>query len=320
MTLRISDIPSLQPVGVAPLKVANLPAKPNLRVLVLPDLHIPAAPTQTGLLLNNREFLNQHDWVVLLGDVTANYGTDGEYEQVRDFIDQLDRPYGVVNGNHEFFFLPHHDDSREYGRRWQASTPQIQRQQFRRFEHFFGIESRFDAGFHNDTCICLLGIDRIGDDDRALLSKEHESWFAQALQRAQDRPMIVFSHFPALDARLESIRYYEQGRKPYLLLPTEIREQLRQRTRPTFWFSGHVHFRPSHPLAQPYLTQDGIWQIHCPDGRGFGRADNNNWVPEHYDGMFACSLAMDAQRIVVETTDLQSHQVVASHSFRLDAC
>jgi hypothetical protein len=261
----------LQPIGLRPLKISALPVKHSLRILVLPDLHIPSSPEHLRLLLDNRAFLEEHDWVVLLGDVTANYGTPGEYDAVRAFIHELDRPYGVVNGNHEFFFTQVADDSNEYGVRWTAGSPQSQRAQISRFERFYGNDSHFDAGCYGHAAFCLLGIDSIGPEDQALLSEEHEAWFADVLRRFADRP--------------------------------------------AFWFSGHVHFKPSHPLAKPYLTSDGVWQFHCPDARGYGRDDDRHWQPQRYDGLFVRSITLEPQRLLVTTTDMRRGRLVGRDEF-----
>lgn len=318
MTMLLPD-EVLKSARVAPVKISKLPSKPTLRVLALPDLHLPLGPSQKRLLLNNRRFLEEHDWVVLLGDMTAFYGTHGEYREVNRFIDELDRPYSVVNGNHEFHFLPAPDGSVEYGRRFEAGPLSEQRRLFHRFERFYNIESRYDAGSFNDVGICLLSLDRIGPRDEALLSSENEAWFSGVLERFENRPLIVFSHFPLCDARLESVRYYQEGRRPYLLPTEPVRQQLRDRACPTFWFSGHVHFRPMHPLATPYQTEDGVWQIHCPDGRGYGRADTDHWEPKPYEGLWVCSLELQCDRLVVTTTDLQHKQVVRTTQFSLTA-
>jgi 3',5'-cyclic AMP phosphodiesterase CpdA len=307
----------LQPIEIRPVKISALPAKHSLRILLLPDLHIPASPEHHRLLLDSRAFLEEHDWVVLLGDVTAYYGTVREYDAVRAFIHELDRPYGVVNGNHEFFFGEVVEDSGEYGVRWTAGSAQAQRAQISRFERFYGNESQFDAGSYGHCAFCLLGIDSIGPEDQALLSKEHDSWFADVLAQFEDRPIFIFSHFPLCDPRLETIRYYQEGRKPYLSPSARVRELLRRRAARAFWFSGHVHFKPSHPLAKPYLTTDGVWQFHCPDARGYGRDDDQLWQPQQYDGLFVRSMTLEPNRLLVTTTDLRRGRIVGRDEFQM---
>jgi hypothetical protein len=298
-------VESIESVRVAPTPPADLPSKEVLRILMLPDLHIPSGERQQEILLENRDFLDRHDWVVLLGDVTACYGTPAEYAHVARFVEALNRPYSVVNGNHEFFFQPMVDGSTEYGKKWDRSRREVQLSQLERFHRFFGIESCFQAAVHPTFGICMLGLDEIGHDDSAILSKEHEAWFDDFLSEMPERPLLVYSHFPMQDSRLDNIRYYVRGRRPYYAPSKSVREKLQNRTPPTLWFSGHVHFEPTHPLAKPYRTDNGVWQVHCPDGRGFGRRDNSSWFPAHHDGLFARSVFVSSDRLSVITTDVE---------------
>lgn len=302
-------------VSVPPVSIAELPAAGALRILVLPDLHIPLGQDQKRLLLANRLFLDTHDWVVLLGDMTACYGTPGEYRHVNCFVEALDRPYSVVNGNHEFSFVPVPDASAEYGKHWQPAPDEVQRQQIRRFERFYGIQSSCQAGRHRLAGLCLLSVDRIASDNSAGMFAAHEAWFQQTLESFQNVPLVVFAHFPLQDQRLDGTRYYEPGRRPYYLPSAATTLALRRRSQPTYWFSGHVHFAPSHPLAEPYLTQDGVWQVHCPDGWGYGRPDNEKWHPEHYSGLFVRSVLLEPARLTVITTDLHNGKELTRHSF-----
>src|SRR5687767_13916474 len=73
-----------------------------LTILPLSDLHLTSNPTATQLLLENREYLERMDYVVLLGDQVGCYGTDYEYSTLNEFLQYLNRPYTAVNGNHEF--------------------------------------------------------------------------------------------------------------------------------------------------------------------------------------------------------------------------
>ena len=75
-----------------------------LKVLLLTDLHLSVKPAATELLTTNRAYLERMAYIMLLGDQTAAWGTDEEYSAVDEFVAQLPRPYGAINGNHEFFF------------------------------------------------------------------------------------------------------------------------------------------------------------------------------------------------------------------------
>ena len=287
------------------MRAGELTRADQLSVLILPDLHIPSSfSKQKKLLLDNRGFLDRHDWVVLLGDVTNCYGTPREYEHANRFISNLGRPYSVVNGNHEFIFSPMADDAPDFGSKWEHGSAEQQQRQMNRFNDFYGFESCYQAARHPLAGLILLGLDSIGPDDSGIMSEEHQRWFERSLASMRDQPVIVFSHLPIQDQRLDRIRYYEPGRRPYYQPSPAVRHELECRTAPTFWFSGHVHFCPPHPLSKPYRTEMGIWQVHCPDTRGYGRPHNQSWTPERYDGLFARSLLLKKGRLSIITTDL----------------
>ncbi len=303
----------IESVITPPVAAADLPAKSFLRILILSDLHIPFGPAQKQMLLADRAFLEDHDWVVLLGDMTACYGTPGEYAHVREFIHALDRPYNVVNGNHEFCFAPIDDHDEAYGKRFEKSTPEVQCAQLERFESFYRLPSRFQMSQHPLASFCLLGVDTLGEGGCALLNAEHEAWLAQSLTELQANPdpLLIFCHYPLMDPRLDQIRYYKPGHRPYYAPSSRVSRALAKRSAATFWFSGHVHFAPGHPLWEPYQTEQGIWQIHCPDGWGFGRPDDENWRPAHHDDLFVRSLVLEPHRLTVRTIDVKRGQLVS---------
>ncbi len=293
------------------VRIKQIPASPEqwsslspLRMLILSDLHLPTAPHRQRRLLENRALLSDHGLVILLGDMTRCYGTPGEYQAVREFIAELDRPYVATNGNHEFAFYPYADETADYATKWTPASPEVRREQLRRFERFYGIESRFQHFHHPSAEICVLGLDDIGQNDVCLFDNDHEEWFFRVLEQVRDRPLLVFCHVPVADPQLRELRYYEPGRHPFYTPSHGVRQLLRQRRFPTFWFSGHLHLQPQHPLGTGYRTPDNIWQIHCPDFAGYGRADNENWYPSAYPELFVNSLLLGRHELVVETLDL----------------
>lgn len=307
----------VEPVITPPVVLTDLPTSDSWRILILSDLHIPYGPAQKQMLLADRSFLDEHDLVILLGDMTACYGTRGEYAGVRKFIQAMDRPYSVVNGNHEFHFAPIDDRADAYGKLFDAASPEIQRAQLKLFESFYRISSRFQMAQHPLANLCLLGIDSLGEGGGACLNPEHESWLEQSLAEleADPQPLLIFCHYPLMEPRLDHIRYYQPGRRPYYAPPSHIRQALAARSAATFWFSGHVHFAPGHPLWQPYQTKEGVWQIHCPDGWGFGRPDDDNWRPAHHDDLFVRSLVLEPHRLSVITTDVKRSRRISEQHF-----
>ena len=254
-SISMTTVSAFDQVKVPPARVAQLPLAAALSILILPDLHIPSAgQRQKQLLLDNRQFLDHHDWVVLLGDVTNCYGTPLEYRHVDRFIEALGRPYSVVNGNHEFTFSPMIDGDSDFGKKWEHGTPEEQRAQLERFNHFYGIDSCYQSARHPLAGFTLLGLDAIGPDDSAVMSDEHQNWFEQSLVEMRELPLLVFSHFPFQDSRLDNIRYYVPGRRPYYIPSQAVPPRVGKSHATDFLAPGHVHFRPTHPLATPYKT------------------------------------------------------------------
>ncbi len=284
------------------------PDESPLRVVVFSDLHIPLGMPAKETILANREFLDGHHWAVLLGDVTACYGTPAEYREVDAFITALGRPYDVVNGNHEFSFDPQEDGSETYSRVWRHADPATQKRQLRRFESFYTIPSRYRVHAHPSATLALMGVDGINEFSGAELDHNHAEWLERTIRMRPDKPLVVFCHFPLADLRLDRVRYYAPGRKPYYAPPPQVRDALRARLAPVVWFSGHVHFAPTHPLAKPYQTAEGVWQIHCPDGWGFGRPDDDQWAPTSHDDVFVQRMTISSDAIQVATADLRRHQ------------
>src|SRR5690606_22704628 len=92
------------------------------------------------LLHGDEEYLKQMDYIVLLGDQTPAWGTDEEYSAVDEFIKQLPRPYGAINGNHEFFFEVIYDESLPAGRVFNQANPTFKKERLETFRNFYGYD------------------------------------------------------------------------------------------------------------------------------------------------------------------------------------
>ena len=308
-----------EPASPPPRMPDSLLSKGEIRILVLSDMHLPHGESRISSLIEKGDLLTRHDMVMFLGDSTASYGTKGEYERVAKLLARLPLPYLVVNGNHEFSFLPIPDESQDYGKVWELSDLATQRTQLIRFEEFFSLSSRYHCHKTRNAALLLLGVDEIEKGTtRALVYPDHEAWIADQLDVLDDLPLVVFCHFPLADQRIDAVKYYEPGRRPYYLPSNAIRERLRRRTKPNFWVSGHVHFQPSYPLAEPYLTDDGVWQIHCPDCFGFGRKEDT-WIPSVHNDFHFRSIELTADRLVCTTYDAWIGTVIAQREFSLNS-
>lgn len=290
----------------------------NLRILVLSDLHLPIGESRLRALMDWRDFLAEHHWAVLLGDTTAYYGNNAEYSAVARLLHMFPLPYWPVNGNHEFSFVPVENEDARYGKLWNIADPDTMRRQLERFRNFFRLRSGFHAFHTTHADLLLLGTDAVDPVTTAgKLSPEHEFWLSEKLSASAARPLMIFCHFPLADIRLDQIRYYEPSRKPYYCPPDNIRLLLRRRKSPALWFSGHVHFNPPHPCATPYRTVDNVWQLHCPDGFGYGRRQDD-WLPSRHDDFFVRSLHLTPASVTCRTFDIFRRCEVNDSLFKIE--
>ncbi len=273
-----------------PLPPSSLPQNADiLRVLPFSDLHLPKP--QTELILANRAFLNDADFIVFLGDMVRAYGTPREYDAVRDFVGQLGRPFTSVAGNHEFYFASEDDDSPLYCETWNRAGDDEQRLKLGRFLHFWRLKSLWRSFDSPLGRFVFLSLDAVGEEKQEVLSDRQLAWLSGQLQT--DLPLFVWCHAPLLlNARLDMI-YYDEERSACIEPQGELKRALLQREVPTFWMSGHIHLHPDHHLFPPYRAGGNVWQIHCPDSRGYGRLRRSHRAPVLYSGVFSRLLEID---------------------------
>lgn len=301
---------------ISPVSLLPSPLPQNrdaLRILPFSDLHLPRTP-QPELILANRAYLDQADYVVYLGDMVRAYGTSREYGAVRDFVAGVNRPFTAVAGNHEFYFASFDDDSALYGEMWEQAGEDEERQKLRRFQQFWRLESlwrRFDSPLGR---FVFLSLDDVGQSKQESISGGQLDWFAEQLDTGL--PLFVFCHAPLLlDARLDLV-YYDEQRTACIEPEGELKSALLRRVAPTFWMSGHIHLHPDHYLFAPYLAGGNVWQVHCPDSRGYGRFKRDHRVPVMYAGVYSRHLEIDAAGVSLVT---HSHaQKRDTQRFRVD--
>jgi predicted MPP superfamily phosphohydrolase len=130
----MAEYPSRVSVAPSPVPERN----DVLRVATLSDLHLPNDGASARVITENKPYLRRMDYVVLLGDMSATYGTAREYSFVDKFVRAMERPYTAINGNHEFYFVNAGDMSRFSKAIWDENTPEGKAAQLSRFQQFFG--------------------------------------------------------------------------------------------------------------------------------------------------------------------------------------
>lgn len=288
----------------------------TLKILPLSDLHLKAKRTATEKLLANRSYFDRMDYVALLGDMVASYGTEDEYRTLAEFTRALKVPYGAINGNHEFYFEVHEEGAELHGKIWKEADVLGKHSQMERFRNFFGYEKIWRAEQNQFGTFLFLSIDDIEQRKPETLAPGQLEFLAEQLREAAD-PVYVFCHAPLyLDKRLD-MTYYDDERTACVELTGEVRELVEARRAPLFWFSGHIHLRPDHYLFAPYELKPGVWQIHLPDSWGYSRWAREHRIPQRHDGLFSRHLEISRDTLTLVTHDHMEQRDIGTHSIEL---
>lgn len=291
----------MQSVSPAPSSIP--PTNDLLKVLPLSDLHLKARPSATEVLVANRDYLSSMDYIVLLGDMVATYGTDDEYSVLRNFIQQLPCPYGAINGNHEFYFEVHDEASGNNGKYWREASYEEKQSQLEKFKSFFGYNTLWRAENNTLGTFLSLSIDDIAQRKPETLTAQQLAWLETQLRQSTNKPVYVFCHAPLyLDKRLD-MTYYDNERTACVELNGVLRELCESRCAPLFWISGHIHLRPDHYLYPAYELKPNVWQIHCPDSWGYSRWAREHLIPQRHDGLFSRHLEIEPHHLTLVTHD-----------------
>ncbi|HVF09679.1 MAG TPA: metallophosphoesterase [Abditibacteriaceae bacterium] len=274
-----------------------------LKLLPLSDLHLTAKPSATELLLSNREYLQRMDYVILLGDQCACYGTDTEYSALDACLPRLPKPYIAVNGNHEFYFEVHDEFSGHYGKIWREQSVEDKARQLRKFRDFFGLETLWHVAHHALATCIFLGLDDIENHKVESLSAAQLEFLAAELRAAQSQPVFIFCHAPLMLRHRLDMAYYDDERTACVEIAGELRELMEQRKLPLFWVAGHIHLRPDHHLFSAYNIGPHIWQVHCPDSWGYSRWSREHLKPQRHGQLFSRHLEIRQNEVALVTHD-----------------
>lgn len=307
----------LQPVSQAPDFDPTFNLKEKLRILILSDLHLPKPASFK--ILANRSYISSMNYAVLLGDIVKSYGTNQEYAHVNYFISHLNIPYGVITGNHEWFFAPFYDTMTAHGESIRQSSASQQLLQLKKFLSFFRMRKlwhSFDSGHGRFIFLSLnkpkdLNQDTkcekiLGEPER--LCDEQLTFLEDAISTGKDYPIFIFCHAPLMIKNSLDIIYYDSFRSGCIELPQTLNQLLAERPLPTFWVSGHLHIHPAHYLSKPYKLVGNIWQVHCPDSWGYGRWSREHSTPQKYSDVFSKHLEIDSSGVKVVVHDHQAQK------------
>lgn len=313
--LRSSSVQLRAPVLPSPLVVPSNADK--FSILPLSDLHLPSSLEAARTIIQNRTYLRRMDYVQLLGDMCACYGTDREYSQVAQFVKQLEMPYGAINGNHEIYFEGCDEGDQKYGCSWPEATLEKKRERMLRFLHFFGYENPWRATHSHLGSFIFLGLDDFENSKPESLSQKQCRFLEQELDVQPNVPAFVFCHVPLMfDTRLDMI-YYDEERTACFEPETSTRKAMQNRAAPIFWMSGHIHLRPDHYLFNAYTIVPNVWQVHCPDSWGYSRWLREQTAPQRHSELYSRHLEITRDSVTLIAHDHKRREDIARQEILL---
>eukprot|EP00130_Batrachochytrium_dendrobatidis_P008394 XP_006683269.1 hypothetical protein BATDEDRAFT_93032 [Batrachochytrium dendrobatidis JAM81] len=164
-----------------------------MRIAVIGDLHFSALNEDNRIFENDRNafyttfiqkfFSTPADLYVSIGDLT-NYGLQEEYEAIYKLINEQEKPFIHVFGNHDTYGLLRHD------------VLNITKQK------------RYHAITTDKAVLAFLDTTREQNYDvwGGTLDIEQQDWLTEVVEHSGELPIIVFAHHPVHETTMHSDR------------------------------------------------------------------------------------------------------------------
>lgn len=231
-------------------------------IVVLGDPHIP------GRYLPEKEqvidTLNQWkdvDFVVAVGDITEELGSDGEYAAATKFFARLSKPFIPIPGNHDYLYQ---DEKSMPGAKLRAKA-RLREEKLAQFQKTFGLPDRYFTKTAGKYLLIFLATDEPRDWLLAMMSKPQLAWLEETLENNRQTPTIIFFHAP-LKGSLQD--YNENANTENFVAQPHgrIETLLKQNPQVMLWVSGHTHTSPREDSFASDLNRIGlVTNIHTTD-------------------------------------------------------
>ncbi|HIE44119.1 MAG TPA: metallophosphoesterase [Candidatus Omnitrophica bacterium] len=279
--------------------------KNSYQILALPDLHIPTDMDLKEMILQSR-ILKEIDHIILLGDNVACYGEEEEYRALNEFLKRLPLSYTALNGNHEFMFRLQKFSSQTYGKVWERNNLIERKLQLERFYTFFQLKEHF---WSEKISRILYLFYTIGNDESEkieILPKSGEGYLQNILKNlASSRidKVIIFCHAPLKGSEIDGFQYYNENATPFIYLQNETFQLVEKSGVNFYWFSGHIHLNPSHPMALGRKVRENLYQVNCPPSWKFSRKILADVVPKRYEEFHSVIINIIHDKITLRLYD-----------------
>jgi predicted phosphodiesterase len=283
----------LKSIVIAALAFITLPACGNVPVetagkayhhlVILGDPHLPgrdiAKKEQVLAKINSWEDV---EMVVAVGDICADYGTDGEYRAVKEFFGKLHKPLLAIAGNHDYFY----DSSSGADGKLVAATPASQQAKLRQFSETFGLPNHYYSRRVGEYLLVFLSADH--PTFLAGMSDEEIAWLRTELESNKKTPTIIIFHGPLQGTLRDYKRFVNTPN--FVAQPAEIIDDLLVNNQQVFlWVSGHTH---TPPLEESYASPINLYA---------GRVTNIHNKDMNRGTIWTNSLFLYPDKVVVKT-------------------
>lgn len=286
------------------LFVGNGYAAPSIdqdyyRIVLLGDPHLPFreraisdATRQQEVMQAKQQLLDDiNGWkdvtcVVALGDITAQFGNETEYEYARHYFDQLAKPVYLITGNHDYIYADLFSEEGKFVLGDRASRER----KLERFKRTFRQEELFYSKQWGDYFLIFLSVDSLDSRYLAQMTATQLAWLRQELARNTASPTIVFFHAP-LKGTLAGYNRYADTPNFIAQPEKDIQTIVEENPQIMLWVSGHVHVSAMNPnFASPINRYNSkVLNIHNSD------LDRNV--------LWTNSLYLYKDRVVIKTFD-----------------
>jgi len=230
-------------------------------IVVLGDPHIPGKKMERKeAVLQTLNAWSDVSFVVAIGDLCSQTGTQEEYAMVKAYFSKLSHPLYPITGNHDFIY----EDALDENGKLKHASVEIQKQKLETFQKTFGLSKLYYTHVQEPYLLIFLSADT--PEYLSGLSSEQLIWFENTLQQHSTKPTIVFFHAP-LDKTLESYKHWVNT-PSFIAQPREnIKAILEKNPHVFLWVSGHTHTSPQEPsFASPINHYENqLTNIHNAD-------------------------------------------------------
>ncbi len=196
----------------------------SMKIAVIGDLHYPTVKEEYALSQRERQdfyesfmahfFSVPADLYVSIGDLT-NFGTQDELEGIYAIIDQHQKPFVHVLGNHDVYAMPREE------------VLKITKQ------------DRFHSLSTDSAVLAFLDTaqEQNYEDWGGTLDLEQQFWLADVVADSGNRPLLVFGHHPVYGTTKNSSK-----EKRFISPDIPMWDLLNNKQNAGLYVNGHNHF------------------------------------------------------------------------------